>query len=60
MTFTVRLLLGAAAPFVFALPAVAQVSISTATTTPLQTATANSGAASDVSITSAGSVALGV
>jgi hypothetical protein len=43
MTFKVRLLLGAAAPFVFALPAAAQVSITTATTTPVQTATANSG-----------------
>ena len=58
MTFKVRLLLGAAAPFVFALPAAAQVSIATARTTPLETATANSGAASDVSITSAGSVTL--
>ncbi|MDP3491815.1 MAG: hypothetical protein Q8R82_01785, partial [Hyphomonadaceae bacterium] len=58
MTFKVRLLLGAAAPFMFALPAVAQVSISTARTTPLETATANSGAASNVDITSAGSVTL--
>lgn len=58
MTFKVRLLLGAAAPFVLALPAVAQVSISTATTTPVQTSTANNGAASDVSVTSTGSVIL--
>ena len=48
MAFKVRLLLGAAAPFVFALPATAQVTISTATTTPVQTATANNGAAADV------------
>ena len=58
MTFKVRLLLGAAAPLVFALPAAAQVSITTATTTPVQTATANSGAPSDVTVTSTGSVAL--
>lgn len=58
MTFKVRLLLGAAAPFVLAMPAFAQVSISTATTTPVQTSTANSGAASDVSITTAGSITL--
>ena len=58
MTFKVRLLLGAAAPLVFSLPAVAQVSIATPTTTPIQTATANAGAASDVVITSAGSVTL--
>ena len=50
MTFKVRLLLGAAAPLVFTLPAVAQVTISTATTTPVQTATANNGAASDITI----------
>lgn len=58
MTFKMRLLLGAAAPLVFTLPAMAQVSISTATTTPVRTSTANSGAASDVNITSAGSVTL--
>jgi uncharacterized protein with beta-barrel porin domain len=58
MTFKVRLLLGAATPFFLALPAVAQVSITTATTTPVQTSTANNGAASDVSITSTGSVTL--
>ncbi len=52
MTFKVRLLLGAAAPLVFALPAVAQVTISTATTTPVQTATASSGAPSDITISS--------
>ncbi|MEY2758062.1 MAG: hypothetical protein RIR33_1840, partial [Pseudomonadota bacterium] len=56
MTFKVRLLLGAAAPFVFTLPAVAQVTISTATTAPVETATANAGAASDVTIASGGSV----
>lgn len=56
MTFKVRLLLGAAAPFVFTLPAVAQVTISTATTAPVETATVNSGAASDVTIASGGSV----
>ncbi len=58
MTFKVRLLLGAAAPFVFALPANAQVTISTATTTPVQTSTANNGAASDVVVATAGSVTL--
>lgn len=58
MTLKVRLLLGAAAPLVFTLPAVAQVTISTATTTPVQTATANSGAASDVTIASGGSITL--
>ncbi len=58
MTFKVRLLLGAAAPLVFSLPAFAQVSISTATTTPVSTGTANSGAPSDVTITSAGSITL--
>ena len=58
MTFKMRLLLGAAAPLVFTLPAVAQVSISTATTAPVRTSTASSGAASDISITSAGSVTL--
>ncbi len=52
MTFKVRLLLGAAAPLVFSLPALAQVTISTATTTPVQTATANSGAPSDITISS--------
>jgi len=58
MTFKMRLLLGAAAPLVFTLPAMAQVSIATATTAPVRTSTANSGAASDVSITSAGSITL--
>ena len=58
MTFKVRLLLGAAAPLVFSLPAFAQVTISTATTTPVTTGTANSGAPSDVAITSAGSITL--
>lgn len=58
MTFKMRLLLGAAAPLVFTLPAMAQVSISTATTAPVRTSTASSGAASDVNITSAGSVTL--
>jgi len=58
MTLKVRLLLGAAAPLVFTLPAVAQVTISTATTAPVQTSTANAGAASDVNITSAGSITL--
>lgn len=58
MTFKMRLLLGAAAPLVFTLPAMAQVSIATATTAPVRTSTANSGAASDVNITTAGSVTL--
>ena len=58
MTFKMRLLLGAAAPLVFTLPAMAQVSISTATTAPVRTSTANSGAASDISITTAGSITL--
>ena len=58
MTFKVRLLLGAAAPLVFTLPAVAQVTISTPTTAPVQTATANAGAASDVVIATGGSVTL--
>ncbi len=59
MTFKVRLLLGAAAPLVFTLPAVAQVTISTATTTPVETATAGTGATpSNVIIASGGSVTL--
>lgn len=58
MTFKVRLLLGAAAPLVFNLPALAQVTISTATTTPIATNTANSGAPSDVTIASGGSITL--
>lgn len=58
MTLKVRLLLGAAAPLVFSLPAVAQVSISTATTSPVQTATASSGSPSDVVVTSTGSITL--
>ena len=56
MTFKVRLLLGAAAPLVFALPAVAQVSITTATTTPVLTS--NGGTPADIDITSAGSITL--
>src|SRR5262249_40913597 len=56
MTFKVRLLLGAAAPLVFALPATAQVSISTATTAPAETA--NGGTPANVEITSSGSVTL--
>lgn len=58
MTFKVRLLLGAAAPLVFTLPAFAQVTISTATTTPIQTNTANSGAPSNVTVTNTGSIAV--
>lgn len=59
MTFKVRLLLGAAAPLVFTLPAFAQVTISTATTTPVETATAGTGATpSDVVIASGGSITL--
>lgn len=58
MTFKVRLLLGAAAPLVFSLPAVAQVTISTATTTPVTTNTANSGSPSNVVIASGGSITL--
>lgn len=58
MTFKVRLLLGAAAPFVLAAPAHAQVTITTATTTPIQTSTANNGAASDVTVGTGGSVNL--
>lgn len=58
MTLKVRLLLGAAAPLVFSLPAVAQVTISTPTTTPVQTSTANAGAPSDVNIASGGSITL--
>jgi len=57
MSLKVRLLLGAAAPFVFILPAAAQVQITTATTAPVSTATANSGAPANVEITSAGSIA---
>ena len=58
MSLKVRLLLGAAVPLAFALPAYAQVTISTETTSPVATSTANNGAASDVEITSAGSVTL--
>ena len=58
MSFKVRLLFGAAVPFVFCLPAVAQVTISTAATAPIRTSTANAGAASDVTIAAGGSVAL--
>ena len=57
MSFKVRLLLGAAAPFVFALPAMAQVKIETATTAPINTATAGTGnTPANVEITSAGSI----
>ena len=56
MSLKIRLLLGAAAPLVFALPAVAQVSISTATVAPINTANANAGAASDVEVTATGSI----
>ncbi len=58
MSLKVRLLLGAAAPFALVMPAFAQVSISTATTAPVRTSTANSGAASNIEITSAGSITL--
>ncbi|MEP7209275.1 MAG: hypothetical protein ABI740_00430, partial [Alphaproteobacteria bacterium] len=58
MSFKVRLLLGAAVPFVFCLPAAAQVTISTATTAPVKTSTANSGAASDVTIAAGGAINL--
>ncbi len=58
MSLKIRLLLGAAVPFVFVLPAAAQVQITTATTTPVSTATANNGAAANVEITSAGSITL--
>ena len=56
MTFKVRLLLGAAAPLVFTFPAVAQVSISTATTAPVQTS--NGGSPADIEVTSTGSITL--
>ncbi|HVY88809.1 MAG TPA: autotransporter domain-containing protein [Hyphomonadaceae bacterium] len=56
MSLKVRLLLGAAAPLVFALPAAAQTTISTSTTTPISTSTANSGAAADVVIAAGGSI----
>jgi uncharacterized protein with beta-barrel porin domain len=52
MPFKVRLLLGAAAPLVFVLPAAAQTTISTATTAPVTTT------AGDVSVTTAGSIVL--
>ena len=58
MCFKVRLLLGAAVPLVFVLPATAQVQITTATTAPVATATANGGAAANVEITTTGSVTL--
>ncbi len=58
MSLKVRLLLGAAAPFALAMPAMAQVSIATATTTPVSTATASNGAPANVEITSAGSITL--
>ncbi len=59
MTLKVRLLLGAAAPLVFSFPAVAQVSISTATTAPVQTTNAGDGGAdADITITSTGSITL--
>lgn len=59
MSFRIRLLIGAAVPMALASPAIAQVSISTATTAPVSTATANAGApAADVTITPAGSITL--
>ncbi len=58
MSFKVRLLLGAAAPLVLVLPATAQVQISTATTAPVATGTASSGAPANVEITAAGSITL--
>lgn len=58
MSLKVRLLLGAAAPLVFAMPAMAQVQITTATTTPIATGTASSGAPANVEITAAGSITL--
>ena len=56
MSFKLRLLLGAAAPLVFALPAMAQTTITTATTTPVSTSTINNGAANGLQITAAGSI----
>jgi uncharacterized protein with beta-barrel porin domain len=57
MSLKVRLLLGAAAPFVFALPAFAQVKIETATTAPVNTSNAGTGGtAANIEITSAGSI----
>jgi uncharacterized protein with beta-barrel porin domain len=56
MSFKVRLLLGAAAPLVFVLPAAAQTTINTATTAPVTTSTLNSGAPADLIIDSAGSI----
>lgn len=56
MSFKVRLLLGAAAPIMLAFPAAAQVSITTATTTPV--ATSNNGSPANIDITTAGSVTL--
>ncbi len=53
MSFKVRLLLGAAVPFVFCLPAVAQTTISTATTAPVSTSTAG-----DTTIATGGSITL--
>ena len=58
MSFKVRLLLGAAAPFVLCMPAVAQVQITTATTAPVSTATASNGAPANIEITTAGSITL--
>ncbi|MEZ5939542.1 MAG: autotransporter outer membrane beta-barrel domain-containing protein [Hyphomonadaceae bacterium] len=59
MSIKTRLLLGAAAPFLISLPALAQeVTISTDTTTPISTSTANSGAPADITITADGSVIL--
>ncbi|MDP3736274.1 MAG: autotransporter domain-containing protein [Hyphomonadaceae bacterium] len=58
MSLKVRLLLGAAAPLLFAMPAMAQVQITTATTTPIATGTANGGAAANVEITTTGSIAI--
>lgn len=58
MSFKVRLLLGAAIPFVLIFPAAAQVQITTATTAPVETATASNGSPANVEVTSSGSVTL--
>ena len=56
MTFKVRLLLGAAAPLVFTLPAVAQVTISTATTDAGPDRNRQQRRALDITIASGGSI----
>ncbi len=53
MTFKMRLLLGAAAPFMLAVPAFAQTTISTATTTPVSTSTTG-----DLTVATGGSITL--